>query len=137
MRFDLLLPFLLTAALACGGDDDGSIDAAPDEIDSGTGDDDGGDDGDDDGGDLDGGPVRLCGGFAGLRCDEGDYCDFPDDTCGAADALGSCLPRPDECEPREDPVCACNAMAYDSPCLAAMAGEDVSASFECGLATGR
>jgi hypothetical protein len=132
MRLASILPLLFLFALACG-DDDGSVDAGADEIDSGTGDDGGDGDGDDggDGGDQDGGPARVCGGFAGIRCDEGDYCDFEDDLCGAADGLGICRPRPDRCAPDDEPVCACDTMAYDNACEAAMAGRDVSADFKC------
>ena len=136
MRLASILPLLFLFALACG-DDDGSVDAGPDEIDSGTGDDGGDGDGGDDGGDQDGGPARVCGGFAGIRCDEGDYCDFEDDLCGAADGLGICRPRPDSCAPDDEPVCACDTMTYDNACEAAMAGRDVSADFECGLAAPR
>jgi hypothetical protein len=146
MRLAYYSPFLTTSilclALACGGDDDGDdgsdADAGSEDVDAGDdggddGDDGDGDDGGDDGGDAgpDGGMAMRCGGLGGLMCEDTHYCDWADDTCGAVDTLGECLPRPSECEPGEDPVCACNGMPYGSPCEAAKAGFDVSEDASC------
>ena len=128
-----LATLLLIVALACGDDDGGDTDAGDDggmSADAGGGDDDGGDDG----GDADGGPVPLCGGLAGLQCEDGEYCNWPDDSCGVADSAGVCEPRPgpDDCEPDGDKVCACNGASYVNACAAAVAGADVSATGSCG-----
>jgi hypothetical protein len=140
MRLAYISTFLtasiLSLALACGGDDDGDggsdVDAGGEDV--AAGDDDGGDDGGDDGdddGDPDGGTAMMCGGLAGLMCEDTDYCDWSDDSCGAVDTLGVCRPRPTECEPAQDPVCACNGMPYGNPCEAAKVGFDVSDEASC------
>jgi len=122
------LLLLVAAPAACGGDDDDddgstAIDAAPGSgIDAG---DDGGDDADAAPG-VDGGDVRLCGGLAGLQCNDDEYCDWKDDACGSdPDSVGTCLARPTECEPGGEVVCGCDQQRYDNKCLAAMAGQDV------------
>jgi hypothetical protein len=126
---------ILSLALACGGDDDGDSNTdAGSEVDAGDDGGDDGDDGDDDGdadGGADGGPVLLCGGLAGIMCEDTHYCDWPDDSCGAIDQMGECKPRPAECEPDGEPACACDGSTYDSACAAAMAGSDVSGADSC------
>jgi len=116
-----LLLFFVCAPAGCGGDDD----------------DDGGDNAPDagapDGGGGDAGPVKLCGGLAGISCAESDYCDYEEDNCGEGDFQGVCRPRPTSCEPDVMRVCGCDNMAYDNKCLAAMAGWDFA---EIGLCKG-
>jgi hypothetical protein len=134
--FTALSVSILSLALACGGDDDGdggsNTDAGSEDADAGDdgGDDDDGGDGDADGG-ADGGPVLVCGGLAGIMCEDTHYCDWPDDSCGAIDQMGQCKPRPAECEPDNEPVCACDGSQYDNACAAAMAGSDVSGADSC------
>ncbi len=69
-----------------------------------------------------GGP---CGGFVGAQCPAGEYCDFPDDTCGGDDGMGVCRPTPDDCPPPapgSGGVCACDQQRYPSACDAAQDG---------------
>lgn len=129
MRLDYLCPLFLVVAFACGGDDDDdtTIDAAAGEpADAGTGT--GADAGDGDGGTT----ATLCGGIQGLECEDPEYCDWDDDSCGAADNAGACLPRPSDCDRQGPAVCGCDGMRYDNACLAARAGADVSALSSCG-----
>lgn len=73
-----------------------------------------------------GGSGVACGGFAGLTCTETEYCDYPDDICGAADGQGVCLARPQFCPENYSPTCACDGKVYGNGCDAASAGFDVS-----------
>ena len=78
-----------------------------------------------------GGSGIACGGFAGLTCTDAEYCDFPDDICGAADGQGVCLARPQFCPEVYSPTCACDGMVYGNNCEAAAAGVDVSTISAC------
>jgi hypothetical protein len=73
----------------------------------------------------------ACGGFTGATCDATQYCDYPDDICGAADGSGTCTPRPQGCPDNYDPVCACDGTVYGNACDAAAAGSDVSSLGGC------
>jgi hypothetical protein len=128
LRLAFLSALLLVGSAACGGDDDDDDDGDDSTVaDSGTGGEADAAPGGDSGPEVDSGVKELCGGFAGLTCeDPNTYCDWEDDSCGAADAQGACVDKPAECEPGGDPVCACNGTRYENKCEAARAGEDVA-----------
>ena len=80
----------------------------------------------------DGKEAKVCGGFAGLECDKGEWCDFPDGaTCGMADQFGTCRKSPDVCPAIYLPVCGCDGTTYGNACEAAAAGFDVGHTGEC------
>jgi len=73
-----------------------------------------------------------CGGFAGLACNEGEYCDFgPEATCQAADLLGTCSSLPMACDSVFDPVCSCDGRTFGNACEAAVAGISITTPGEC------
>jgi len=91
-------------------------------------------------------PNSQCAAFAGVRlketiacvcdsnadCSESQYCAL-EDSC---ENPGSCLDRPESCEPAPDseptgPVCGCDSVTYMDACEAARAGVRVSAEGEC------
>jgi Kazal-type serine protease inhibitor domain/Somatomedin B domain len=77
----------------------------------------------------------ACGGLAGLRCDEGFYCDYSADAnCGFADQTGVCREIPADCTEAIVPVCGCNGETYDNSCAAAQAGMSVKTDGTCEAA---
>ncbi len=76
-------------------------------------------------------PVTECGGFAGIECGFGQYCQFAEGTCGAGDELGICVDKPEVCTDQWDPVCGCDDQTYSNACDAAAAGHSVAYAGEC------
>mgnify|MGYP000630682131 CR=1 FL=1 len=67
----------------------------------------------------------VCGGFANLPCDEGEWCSFgnpPSDA--AADMTGVCKTTPEACFEIFAPVCGRDGNTYGNECEANMAGVD-------------
>ena len=75
--------------------------------------------------------VRECGGLQGLACEEGEFCNYTDGSCGAADQLGICEVIPEGCDDVFDPVCGCDDQTYGNACEAAAAGVSVASEGEC------
>lgn len=73
----------------------------------------------------------ACGGIAGIVCGPGLYCDYPGDTCGDNDALGTCTAAPASCSIVVNSVCGCDGMTYQNACFAAQAGTDVRHTGPC------
>jgi hypothetical protein len=70
--------------------------------------------------------VAHCGGLAGLACGDGEYCAYDvDQSCGAADQLGTCATRPEVCFELFAPVCGCDGQTYSNSCFASSAGTSV------------
>ena len=75
----------------------------------------------------------ACGARLGDTCAPTEYCDFPEDQCGAADRPGICVERPAACLLIIDPVCGCDGARYNNRCEAAVVGVDESAIADCGI----
>lgn len=75
--------------------------------------------------------VIECGGLQGLQCAEGEFCNYADGSCGAADQLGVCEVIPTACDDVFDPVCGCDDQTYSNACEANAAGVSVVSDGEC------
>ncbi len=74
---------------------------------------------------------EVCGGFVGLGCDRGEFCNLPVGAC-CCDHFGACTPIPDACATVWDPVCGCDGMTYGNECEAAMAAVSLAHYGACG-----
>ena len=74
----------------------------------------------------------VCGGLQGLPCAEGQYCNFRDGSCGAADQTGECTGIPEVCPELFAPICGCDDVTYGNACEAGLAGVSVAREGACG-----
>lgn len=92
-----------------------------------------------DGGPGSGGTGVACGGLAGAHCEANQFCDYAENTCGAADGAGTCKTRPTVCPLGETPqiagqaYCGCDGKVYSGECAANLAGTDINANGGCTL----
>lgn len=71
---------------------------------------------------------RACNCADDSECVDGQFC-AGETSCSLP---GSCLPKPDECDPSDTQrVCGCDGVSYDNECSAFQAGTRVSALGDC------
>ena len=80
--------------------------------------------------DADGEACRVCGGIAGIPCDEGEFCKMDVGAC-CCDFQGICMPLPEACIEIFDPVCGCDGKTYSNSCSADGAGVTIDHDGEC------
>ena len=56
----------------------------------------------------------TCGGIGGLKCPEGQACQYPIGRCNQPDLAGTCVAVPETCSEQGPPVCGCNGTTYAS-----------------------
>lgn len=84
-------------------------------------------------GECEGEPSGVACGSRGLpECGEDEFCSYPEKAnCGAADAAGVCVAKPEVCAEIYAPVCGCDDKTYANACEANGAGVSVASEGEC------
>jgi len=74
---------------------------------------------------------KVCGGITGATCSPLEWCDYPNDSCGAGDQQGRCKPGDGSGADCTTAVCGCDGRSYRNACRAHLAGVDTMAGLSC------
>lgn len=75
----------------------------------------------------------ACGGFLGLPCPDGQFCDVSvPGACNGADLPGVCSVQPEACIDLYKPVCGCDGKTYGNDCVRRAAGAQLDHEGACG-----
>ena len=74
---------------------------------------------------------KTCGGFAGVSCDAGLWCEPPAGRCGGADLQGKCIKVTEMCTRHYQPVCGCDKKTYGNDCVRRAAKIQKASNGEC------
>ena len=59
-------------------------------------------------------------------CNDNEFCDFADDTCGVFGEMGTCAPQPEDCGSLfTQGFCGCDGSTTGNPCQMAATGQDI------------
>ena len=74
---------------------------------------------------------QRCGGFIGIKCNKGLWCQRPAGQCFFSDAFGTCAPIPRFCSLIFKPVCGCDGKTYSNDCARQRAQVQLSHAGKC------
>ena len=74
---------------------------------------------------------QTCGGFIGVGCERGLFCETPAGKCAVADGQGKCVMPPAACNKMSRPVCGCDSKTYANDCERQAAGISKSHNGKC------
>jgi hypothetical protein len=77
------------------------------------------------------GPGKTCGGFVGIPCDAGLWCQKPTGTCRIFDGFGKCSKIPQVCTKIFRPVCGCDGKTYSNDCVRRAAQVQLAHTGKC------